>query len=311
MFVKSTGIKGGGKRLLEYISRPDAVLKQDDKVLYIKQHIAGSTIQDFLKAFEENEKLRLHPGVNRNKFYHDFLSFSPDSSEFLTPEVMADLARKYMELRAEYGIGVAVAHIEGKHHRHLHVVMGGCEYASGESIRVTRGGFAKIKQDLQKYQQEKYPELAASVVQHGKGIKRYETDDEVQMKNRTGKPSRRDELRELLNTVFDESISKEDFYNRITEDKGLSVYSRNGQVVGIEENERRYRFTNLGVNIEHIEELQLREERLEELKDIGEDKVPQRSIELLEAEFEEEIAAKKEGIKGENYLENNQKEAEL
>ncbi|WP_139170920.1 hypothetical protein [Lutibacter oricola] len=75
-----------------------------------------------------------------------------------------------------------------------------------------------------------------------------------------------------LAEVFSNAKSSQDFYQRI-EKKGLQPYLRDGQVVGIINNQKKYRLKTLGFSNQRIanlenEILQKHNPRLKELKQL-------------------------------------------
>lgn len=283
--MKSTGqrSKSAGSRLLNYITRPQAVMKdKNGNVIFVKHNIQGHTLEDFLKAFHENEKNRQYSHSKCNYFYHDFIAFNPNDTKHLTPEILEDLTQKYLELRAATGMGVAVFHKDK--HRHAHILLSAVELETGRALRLSKADFDKVKQELQAYQMEKYPELAESVIDFDKPTRQSITDKEVQMKARTGKLTRKEELKNILNLSFEKSITLEDFYSYIRE-RGLSIYERR-DMKGITDEGKRYRFDTLGYGEDKIKELTTRSERMSDLQFIREEK---NKLGLENAEYGEEM----------------------
>lgn len=268
MIVKSIGQRsaGAGARILEYILRDEAVMKSNGEAILIRHNMRYKTVEEIEKAFLENEALRLHAPKNRIYYYHDILALSQLDITKVSVEVLEDLTREYLGLRAEKGMAVAAFH-EDKH-PHIHILLGSTEIVSGKALRVSREEFANIKVQLQEYQQRRYPELV-SVVEHGKS-EAYMSNEEYRMKERTRAPSRKDEIKEMLKQAFEKSYSEAHFLDNVAA-SGLKLYERSG-ALGIEDN-RNYRLQTLGYGVDKMLELSQRQDRLNELKGFKEEEI--------------------------------------
>lgn len=262
MIVKSLGQRGSGSigRVLDYITRPNAAMRDAKGApILLRHNIRGKDLESLKAAFLANELSRINTPSGRLYAYHDIIAFTKDDAQRIDTKMLEDLTREYLCQRAETGMAVATFH-DDKDHMHVHVLLGSTEIATGKALRLSRAEFAKVKESLQQYQLSKYPELA-SVVEHGKG-KQYALENEYRMNGRTRKPSRKDEIRQMLNTAFESSYSKEEFYANMKE-AGLNLYERNG-VTGVCDN-RNYRLNTLGFGEESMAELDKREERMQQL----------------------------------------------
>lgn len=261
MIVKSIGQRSSGVfgRLLEYITWPDAAIKDaKGNPILLRHNIQGTSLDELERSFMANEATRMNAPKNRLLAYHDILSFSKLDREHLNVRVFEDLTRAYLSQRAATGMAAAAYHTDTQHY-HIHILLGSTELATGKALRMSRDEFATVKENIQLYQQEHYPQLA-SVVQHGKGGEHVGAD-EYCVKEKAGK-SRKDEIKEILSTAFEHSYSKEQFYANAKE-AGLELYERNG-VVGVADN-RNYRLSTLGYSEEKTKELDQHESRIEQL----------------------------------------------
>lgn len=284
------------KGLLNYILRDGAAMKNKEGIPYmVKHNISGNSIAQFEKVFRENEANRKYRYKGSNVCYHVILSFSPEDTDKLTLEMLEDLTRKFFELRAEYGMGVAAYH-EDRNHRHIHCILGNTKVISGESLRMSRKEFQQVKEKLQEYQQLKYPELV-SVPDHNKRNENQISNEEFQLKARTEKASRKDELREYLHKAFEESMNREEFQMNL-KSQGLNLYERGGQIAGIDDGNRHYRLGTLGIYEENMQELSARNDRMEILESIREgDQIQiERGEQIVEEHGEEAEQQRKENI---------------
>lgn len=255
MILKSLTRKTASfKQLLEYMMHDKDRYKDERGESFVLQHnVQGKTTQSWVKQYEKNELNRVHQRSNSVKMYHDILSWSNKDTEQMSLEKMEDMARKYVELRNEDAMYIAIPHRD-KDHWHLHFCISGVEIETGLANRVSRDEFKTIKKELQQYQIEKYPELSHSIVNHD-GTKKKEiiNEKEYQLTKRTKEPSERDSTKALLTTIYKQSTSKEDFYQRI-QDNGLKTYERGGKTYGID-GDRKMRFSTLGFDDKKIDTL--------------------------------------------------------
>lgn len=296
MIVKSRGQKGSNSaaRLLEYVTRPDAiVLDKHQRPLFIKHHIFGESIKDFERAFLENVAGRRHARKDMNYLFHEFIAFHPNDTKYLNNDVMEDLIRKYLELRCENGIALAVIHGNSQS-RHSHLLIGpNLMDGSGRSLRITQEKFQSVKEELQAYALQKYPPMISSIIDFEKQSLEILTDQERAMKKRTGGAlTRKEEIAAKLETAFELSMSREEFFHMVQEVEGLKTYRRGDKVVGIEDL-RKFRFRTLGYSEAKLADLDKRNERMQSLADLGLnaelEQIQKKESPWVQTEDEEEI----------------------
>ncbi len=267
MIVKSMGRKSSSSftDLLTYITRDDAVIKDaKGNPFLIRHNVISKQATGIIKEFENNEANRRFQRKGKNYCYHDIIAFTAADTQKLTSEILEDLARTYIHLRNENSLAIAAIH-DDKSHQHIHIMLSGVEAETGKAIRVSKKEYQAIKEKLQEYQIEKYPELV-SIVNHAHSLERNQTDKEFQVKAREG-ISRKEEIKQILANAYEQSYSSKEFYEKITEN-GLTTYERGGQM-GIEDN-RNYRLSTLGYDQERLNELEQRFYRIEELESLRE-----------------------------------------
>jgi hypothetical protein len=265
MIVKTIGAKGLGSygRLINYILRDEAALRDKDGNLITIQHNVFGTPKEIEGQFKDNEARRLHRRINNNVLLHAILALSEKNKEDITPEMLEHLSKEFISMVDPNSLAYGAIHMDGN--PHAHVIISGSNML-GQSTRMSRDQFQRIKQELQALQIRDYPELEDSVVEHGGGHMA-KSNVEYQI-GRAGRTSRKAELKDLLSVSFDLAQSRDEFFNLLAED-GLNVYERGGQVKGIEDECRNYRFETLDIN---MQELEKREERFNELEIIHEHK---------------------------------------
>lgn len=251
MIIKSLTRKSASfGSLLDYMKRGAASMPQK-KGFVLLHNISGDYLQ-WIQQFEANEKLRAHHRSNSIKVYHEILSFSNKDTEYITMEALKDLAQKYIQLRNENAMYVIMPH-QDTSHIHLHVAISGVETITGAASRISRDRFRDIKEELQRYQIETYPELVHSVVDHGSGKSVEKSEKEFQLVNRTKELSERERTKLMLDDIFKVATSRQDFFQKIT-DAGLNIYERGGTFAGVE-GDRKMRFSTLGLNEETLNSL--------------------------------------------------------
>ena len=85
--------------------------------------------------------------------------------ERVTPAILEDLTRRYLELRAPYALGYARAHLDTDS-PHVHIVLSANNVDSSKRLRLSSPRFAAIKRDIERQQLAVYPELRHSQAQH-------------------------------------------------------------------------------------------------------------------------------------------------
>jgi hypothetical protein len=243
-----------------------------DDGFVLAHNLKGANINEWVEEYLDNESKRLTKRTARNNVItHEILSFSKSDFDKITPEILKDFAEKYIEFRGVQGIYLVAPHF--KDNPHLHFCVSSLELESGLSMRLSKPEFARLKQNIQEYQQEKYRFLEKSIVQHGKGIEEM-SDREVQLNIRKGKLSRKQILKNILSETLPNSPSLSELIITL-ESHGIKIYERGGKVYGVEYEGRNHRFDNLGF-AEKIIELEKREilyhERLNELEEITQHK---------------------------------------
>jgi hypothetical protein len=288
MLVKTLGRKGAHAvaRSLAYIARDQAVMKNlDGTNLVFTRNIYGKSLAEVQKEFQENEAKRLHRRSNNNQLLHTVLSFHPRDKEKLTTEKLQRLTEEYFKLLNPDALYYATVH-QNTDAVHVHCIVSGSDIL-GNATRIDREKFHALKEDLQQIQQDLYPELEASVVNHGAEQTGFIKPDYW---HKDGRISQKELLHEKLSASFELAHNRSEFFDLVKQD-GLTIYSRGGTETGVSAG-RNYRFTTMGLD---LAELDKREERLNELEALTEvpEKIGEQIIEE-EGEISEEEKRMKE-----------------
>ena len=160
---------------------------------------------------------------------------------------------------------------------------------TGESNRISRNEFHELKLVLDAYQKERYPELVHSLPGHGKSLNGQLTQKEHQPQSLEGKSSQKQQILETVEGVYNKSKSLDDFLSQL-KSEGCEPYYRGGNLYGVEDEGRNFRFKTLGFDKEKLDELDRKpdneEKELQEISDLRESKSEEKE---QEEEYERSI----------------------
>lgn len=237
--------------LLAYaLNEKKRLFDKEGRSFVVTHNLKGQSIDEWVQEYKVNETYRTHRRKTNIFLTQEIISFHKDDAKRITLTKLKTIAREYIRRRNPNGIYVAVPHFD-KEHWHIHIIVAAIEYRSGKSLRMSRDEFRELKQGIQAYQIEKYPELTRSVVRHGRNKKARTTDKEYQYKLRTGKQTKREEVFELVKSCSHGTPTQEEFFARLKECK-LHTYVRGGKVYGVTYDGRKYRFKTIGISLEQI-----------------------------------------------------------
>ena len=133
-------------------------------------------------------------------------------------------------------------------------------------MRLDKKNLRLLKQKVQQYQIEKYPELSKSIVNHGKPPKEQAllSEKEYQYKQRTGRATDKEQVFGMIKTCYKKANSKETFFELLKEG-GLPTYFRGGRIYGVVFNERKFRLGYFGFTEERLLDLDIAFNRTKEL----------------------------------------------
>lgn len=200
------------------------------------------------QAFQANARL-LPPRRNGVQLYHEILSFHAEDRKHLSPELLEDLARRWMELRAPEALGYARVHYE-REHVHIHCLLSSNGLGTRRRIRHSKARFQSLQRELEAYQIERYPELI-----HSRQQQRNSPDH---------RRRRRERIRDQVAHCLEWAVDEPDLLRRL-EACGLIPYTRGKESGGVEpvagrplsgsldpltgvvENGRKFRLSGLGL----------------------------------------------------------------
>jgi hypothetical protein len=272
------------KQLIEYILSDKG--RADQQNTFTILHNLKSTNKDeVIQEFIENDQYR-KKRTRGVVLYHEIVSFHPDSRSVLNLEILEDIARKFIELRGNNALCLAKPHIENDN-IHIHFCFSGTEYKSSKTIRLDNTAFKSVRINMELYQQ-KYQDLNSSIVYLNKWQKNRlmeqsttkQSENEFQLKTRTGKPSKKDLIRALVSDCYNQSSGKEDFFQRLLQ-QGLELYKYRDKINGLKDKDgRKYRFSSLSLGDKEMTLLEKNSDRMLELQRMQKHKEKSRLKEL-------------------------------
>lgn len=245
----------------------DLELKQPQFV--VRHNVRFRSVRGYVKEFERNEAQRMHKRKDNVQVYHTILSFSNKDKEQVNDKILADMAKKYIELRGKDNLYVITAHYD-KDHIHMHCAMSGVKL-NGLSSRISRSEFASIKVALDAYQKEKYPQLVHSLPRHGKA-KQIEAREEYKNIKRNERFIDKTLLMQVLDDAYSKATSQEHFLSQLST-LGHEPYYRSGKLTGVKYNgDRKFRLNRLGFDEQKLFALGVQkikdEQTLQELSEL-------------------------------------------
>lgn len=255
-------------QLLEYITEgKDKLFDKNGQSFVITRNLKGNSVESWTKQFKENEKCRKVKRSDNIKLYHEIISFHRNDSKNISLKKLEDITEQYLKYRNPNGMYVATPHFD-KEHVHIHICASGIEYKTGKAMWMKKKELHDLKQKIQDYQLEKYPELSKSVIKHGKGSKSI-SDGEFRIKQRNIRLTDKDTVLGLLTTCYQKSASKQAFFALLTRNN-LKTYTRSGKLVGVVYKGKKHRLGRLGFTPEMLNQLDLTKDRANHLKQIRE-----------------------------------------
>jgi hypothetical protein len=238
---------------------------KNGKPFIITHNFRGSTKDEWVKEFMENEAFRQYIRKDQIYLYHEIISLSnKENKELITQEVLQDLAQQYINFRGKEGMYIASFH-EDKEHSHIHFAVSGVKYRTGLAHRLTHNSLKELKMNFQEYHKGQYPFLSFSNPEHGKG-KEYINDAEYFSK--TKRTNVKEKIKLQIHEVFKEAKSQQHFL-QLLQENNLNHYERNGKPIGIVCDDLKFRFSRLDLPFKEMPiDLQMKSQEQEMLDEI-------------------------------------------
>lgn len=250
--IKSIGRKDNNfQQLIGYLHREDGAGSNTFTYLHNIIGVEPDDLDGMEQAFRQNDVYRRKRknGVGQ---YHEVMSFHPDDTVVLQqhPEILEDLARIYLELRAPDAPAIARPHTDKKH-LHLHFMISPNKLESKKSIRLSKAQFQAIRRTIEEYQLQYYPHLHHSYV-HSRDKEKYqqvakENNPSHRVWQMEKRGMARDDLsflKEQVATVL-ERVSKEEVFQEALRKVNIQPYFYHNKLRGVVYGGRKYRFSRL------------------------------------------------------------------
>lgn len=236
--------------LIQYILNEN---KTADKQIFTHNLRSKNTdIKSITKEFLENESYRKNQRKGQVYLNHEIISLSGSDSNKISQKVLDDLMGKYIDLRGANGVYFGAVH-HNTGNPHIHIMVSALEYRTGKNFYIQRNELLKLKQELQAYQIEKYPELKNSLPKHG-ARKEYLTDRAWYADKKPSRAIAKAKLEEIILNTFNQSKTQKEFLNNLAL-QNLHHYERSGVPAGIVYEDNKYRFSRLGLTTEQLNTL--------------------------------------------------------
>jgi len=262
MIIKSLSRKTRSfQQLLDYINQPK------EKGPSFAHNLRSDPEDTALVHREFLDNARYLPQrKNGNVLYHEIISFHRADRDKLEPAVIEDLARRYLERRAQRALAYARIHYDTDH-VHVHLLISANELDTTKRLRLSRGEFKSVVHEIELYQARQYPFLKESVAidvdlkaekarRNGKRMKSPAEGRQTRKERERGMRLRREgrkepSRREVLKTRVLEQISQAPTFECFLKQLGHEGYELyvNRRRIGIRnlETKVKHRLSTLGV----------------------------------------------------------------
>lgn len=242
-------------QLIDYIEDSEKS-KHASRRFSVFHNVFGHTSEALKKAFSDNASY-LKARKDGAYLYHEIISIkrTHSLSEEAQKKILQKMVQEYLTLRAKNQLAYAVLHDDNPDNLHFHLVISANEYKGEQRKWFYKADFASIQTHLERHVLTHYPELNQQAVFYGnltaeeKEAKQQQarlSQKGAELKRRTGKTPKRDEVKETLEAIFSTSTTPQDFTEAMSQ-AGFTFYQR-GKHAGITNQDgNKYRFASLGL----------------------------------------------------------------
>lgn len=224
---------------------------------HIYHNFYGRDADTLKQAFTDNAQ-QLKRRKNGVYLYHEVISITKVAEHEVSLDkqkaALKDIVRQYIASRAPYNLVYGVLHEDQAENLHYHLVISANEVDEQQPKRLSKAEFAQIKQAIETYTLQRYPELKQTQLMsrgasHASSVQNKDQLSQagVELKRRTGRAPRRDAIKGILYQVFAVAGSYKQLV-QLLDDQGLKLYKR-GKHYGVvdEKHNRKHRFATLGL----------------------------------------------------------------
>ena len=248
MIIKSLSRKGSSKafrQLYDYI-----VARAEPNFLEHNLYCHSRQRAKVIREFEENAR-HIKQTSRHNVCYHEVLSLKrhPERGEDFQArqiEALRHVTQEYLNARAPGQLAFGAIHLDQAESIHAHLMISSNERDSSRRVRLAKQDFLQIQRDLEQHLQERFPELGERTVYNNPREQSQNLSDREQaMKKRTKQPSKKDQLRATVESVFKESRNQAEAQQRLA-DLGIELVHR-GKNVTVSHDGLKCRLKTLGI----------------------------------------------------------------
>lgn len=246
MIIKSMARKQGSfRQLVDYIDRDAG---GGGEAFHHNLYYSGSDRRRVAQQFYSNQRY-LPVRQNGNALYHELLVLPPQPhlSQVQQKQVLHQLAREYCQQRAPKQMAWGRVHFDTEY-PHIHLMIAANRVRSPKRARVSQARFAQIKQDLERYKCQTFPQLdhvPVQLVEERAYTPPCRAEGEVM--RHTGRMSIRQQMTATLEDLLSSSPDQAALQERLKKEQ-LELYQRD-QHWGVRnlDTGRKYRFKTLGL----------------------------------------------------------------
>lgn len=274
MIIKAIGVKTNTsvKNVLNYIASDKGRIEN-----YLNQGVFHNLNNTDLEAISHEFIVNYDDYARKrsdgNRALHIMLSVSPLDRNKMSIEIMDDIVHQYLTTAYPSALAFGTHH-KSQSHWHSHLLVSANELMSQKGTRLSKQRLKEVHMTMIEFLKEKYPELTIGIDTRNWGKKLHNEREYYQKKRNPGIKLTKDELSQKVQDIFRTSSNSQEFYHNL-QSEGFETYNYNDRVQGVYwggEN-KKMRFSRLGVEFKKIEELDVQSERLEEIEKVrSEDK---------------------------------------
>lgn len=270
MIIKLVPIKTKAKlsNVINYIATDKGRI-EDYKNQGVFHNVKSLELSNMRKEFEVNYDDYANKRSNGNIAMHIIQSVSPLDKDTMTIEMMDDITSNFLNMAYPKALGFGTHHKE-QSHWHTHTIVSANELMSKQSTRLSKEKLFEVHKSMLDYIHEKYPELKTNIDISNWGKKMHNENDYYMKKRNPNFKLTKEEVQEKVQDIFRTCESSKQFY-AVLEFDGFKTYTYKDNVYGIlfGEDEKKLRFSRIGIDQEQIAELDKQYERLQELEKLN------------------------------------------
>jgi len=200
--------------------------------------------------------------------YHEVLSLQDnDLTQSRQREILFDLANEYVKQRAGNHLVYGAVHNDTDN-LHIHLIISSNKVNANKRTRLSKKELAQIQFNVQEYKNTKYKELAPTNYYTKTKDLSKSKQKEQEIKHSRGKQTIKEQVRENLKSMFENSFTKEQLRSAMKE----KAYEFTRENKSVKVNGRSYRLKTLGLEnsyqntISKFDRTQSREQKRSESK---------------------------------------------